>query len=196
MITIFTTKCFVSGDRLSRTALAALAALLLQGCAERRPHVVPWATAIAVKPRVPTVAPRPVSPPDIDISAPDLRWDGAPPSPLLVSVRGPVRPRTAVVVPLEPSAGAKPESLSLAPQLSDQEVAVAQQQMNDSIAAAQRNLASAKGHHLNATQADMATKVNAFIAESREAARDGDWNRARNLAKKAQVLGDELAGSL
>jgi hypothetical protein len=84
----------------------------------------------------------------------------------------------------------------LAPQLSEQEIASAQQQMNDSIMVAQRNLASAKGHRLSATQTDLASKVNSFLDESKAAVKEGDWTRARNLAKKAQVLSEELAGSL
>jgi hypothetical protein len=38
--------------------------------------------------------------------------------------------------------------------------------------------------------------VNSFLQESRGAAKDGDWTRAKNLAKKAQVLSEELADSL
>ena len=168
----------------------------LQGCAERKPHAFPWATAVVVKPRVPVLAPQPVSAPDIDVTAPDLRWDVLPPSPLAIATRGPARPHSLVAPPVDTNPGAKPESFSFAPQLSEQEVATARQQVNDSIAAAQKDLASAKGRRLNTTQTDMATKVNAFIDESRGAAHDGDWNRARNLAKKAQVLAEELAGSL
>ena len=82
------------------------------------------------------------------------------------------------------------------PQLSQQETAAAQQQMNDSIAAAQRNLVSAKNHRLNSLQTDLASKVNSFLEESRIAAKEGDWTRAKNLAKKAQVLSEELAQSL
>jgi hypothetical protein len=84
----------------------------------------------------------------------------------------------------------------LAPQLSEQEIAVAQQQMNESVAIAQKNLSTAKGHRLNPTQSDLASKVNSFLQESKDAVREGDWTRARNLAKKAQVLSEELAQSL
>ena len=84
----------------------------------------------------------------------------------------------------------------LAPQLSDREIADAQQQMNQSITVAQRNLANAKTRQLNATQIDLAAKVNSFLDESKSAVRDGDWTRAKNLAKKAQVLSEELAQSL
>jgi hypothetical protein len=38
--------------------------------------------------------------------------------------------------------------------------------------------------------------VKGFISDAREAGRAGDWPRARDLAKKAQVLSEELANSL
>jgi len=68
--------------------------------------------------------------------------------------------------------------------------------MNDSVAIAQRNLDAAKGRTLNPTQTDLASKVTSFLRESKDAVRDGDWTRARNLAKKAQLLSEELAASL
>jgi hypothetical protein len=84
----------------------------------------------------------------------------------------------------------------LEPELSAQEVAAAQQQINDSVMIARRNLDAAKGRSLNPTQADLTSKVSSFLQESKLAARDGDWTRARNLAKKARVLSEELAASL
>ncbi len=41
-----------------------------------------------------------------------------------------------------------------------------------------------------------AAKVNSFVEESKVAVKEGDWARARNLARKAQLLSDELASSL
>ena len=180
----------------ARGLLAALAAVaLLQGCAERRPHVSPWATAIAVRPRLPQPAPG-YQPPAFDDIAPDLTWDFTPPPSHLAVIRQPARPRVAAQPAPESSGGTKGEAPLLAPQLSDQEIAVAQQQMNESIAITHKNLSSAKGHKLNPTQSDLASKVNSFLQESRDAAKDGDWTRAKNLAKKAQVLSEELADSL
>jgi hypothetical protein len=101
-------------------------------------------------------------------------------------------------VPTQPPSEAttRTEALSLAPQLSQQEVAVAQQQMNESISVTERNLATAKAHQLNQTQTDLWAKVNSFLEESKAAAKERDWGRARNLAKKAELLSEELAGSL
>lgn len=54
---------------------------------------------------------------------------------------------------------------------------------------------SALGKQLNPTQTDLVGKIRAFLGQAREAIRDGDWLRALNLAKKAQVLSAELVGS-
>jgi len=54
----------------------------------------------------------------------------------------------------------------------------------------------ARGKKLNATQLDMASKINGFLKDAREAAQSGDWGRARNLAKKAEVLSNDLVSSL
>ncbi len=77
-----------------------------------------------------------------------------------------------------------------------QESSTFRQETNQSLNNAERNLSTTNGKPLNAVQADLASKVRGFIADAREAARSGDWARARNLAKKAQALSEELAGSL
>ena len=183
-------------DRWTVVAAATLL-LFLSGCAEqRRPHApYPWATMTAVRPRVPVLAPGYV-PPSPDEDAPDLRWETPAPALKLAATKQPARPRTIIAAPAEITSGGPPDSVSLVPQLSPQEVTAARQQMNESVSIAETSLATAKGRQLNATQADLVSKINSFIGESRDAAREGDWNRARNLAKKAQVLGEELARSL
>jgi hypothetical protein len=176
-------------------AAAAAAALFAQGCAERTPRAYPWATAIYVRPHLPAAAPGYKSP-SMDVPAPDLPWDFAPAPKSLLVIRQPARPHVAVQPAPEPAEIVKTDAPLLAPQLSEQETAAAQQQMNDSIAVAQRNLTNAKSNQLSATQTDLASKVNSFIEDSKAAAKDGDWTRAKNLAKKAQVLSEELAQSL
>jgi hypothetical protein len=93
-----------------------------------------------VKPRAPVLAPG-YTPPVIDEYAPDLPWDFAPP-PGLAVVRQPARPRVPVQAAPEPVENAKTDAPLLAPQLSQQEIAAAQQQMNESLNVAQRNLES------------------------------------------------------
>jgi hypothetical protein len=139
----------------------------------------------------------PTTPPDLaEIEAPELTLKSPPlPSPLGI-YRQPARPRVPVQPAPEAAGSNKPPAPSLEPELSAQEVAAAQQQINDSVIIARRNLDAAKGRSLNPTQADLTSKVSSFLQESKLAARDGDWTRARNLAKKAQLLSQELAASL
>lgn len=177
--------------------IAALSgvALLLQGCAERKTHAYPWALASAVHPRVPAPAPG-YEQTAFDGAGPDLQWEFPPPPSRLATVRQPLKPRVTPAPTPESSGNAKTDAPVLAPQLSEQEISAAKQQMNDSIAVAQRNLATAKSHRLSSTQTDLASKVSSFLDESKDAAKYGDWMRARNLAKKAQVLSEELAASI
>ena len=84
----------------------------------------------------------------------------------------------------------------MVPELTLRESAAFRQETNQSLSNAERNLSTTNGKSLNAAQADLASKVRGFIVDAREAARTGDWARARNLAKKAQALSEELAGSL
>ena len=84
----------------------------------------------------------------------------------------------------------------IAPQLTAAEARAAQQQISQSLGIAERNIGAADGKALNAMQQDLASKVRSFMAEAHEAASSGDWTRAKNAAKKAEVLSQELASSL
>jgi hypothetical protein len=186
---------FAKQLRRPRIFLFVSAILFLQGCAEKQVRVRPWASAIAVRPILP--GPFPENGQDsLDAAAPDLSVALPPlPSPLGIS-RQPVRPRVPVQLAPEATESRQPTAPSLEPELSQQEIAAAQQQLNESIAIAQKNLNAAKGRSLNPTQADLTSKVTSFLQESKQAVHEGDWTRAKNLAKKAQVLSEELAASL
>jgi hypothetical protein len=174
-------------------AFLVVVAVLLQGCAERQVRVRPWAAAIAIRPNLP--GPAPDTQPD-SLAAPDRSLElPSLPSPLSLN-KQPVRPRVPAQLAPEAAESRKPPAPSLEPELSPQEIAAAQQQLNESTAVAQKNLDAAKGRSLNPTQADLTSKVTAFLQESKQAVREGDWMRAKNLAKKAEVLSQELAASL
>jgi len=173
----------------------AVVAVLLQGCAEKQVRVRPWAAAIAIRPNLPGPAPD-AQPDSLAAAAPDLSLElPSLPSPLSLN-KQPVRPRVPAQLAPEAAESRKPPAPSLEPELSAQEIAAAQQQLNESTAVAQKNLDTAKGRSLNPTQADLTSKVTAFLQESKQAVREGDWTRAKNLAKKAEVLSQELAASL
>jgi hypothetical protein len=181
---------------LSGMIFLSCASFLLSGCSARKRPSIPWATAVQVRP-TPQAHPALTSA-ALEDGAPELRI-AFPPFPIhLIPVRT-APPRPHVSGP--PAAGAetdaeKLEAPMIATQLSPQETAAAQQETNQSLTIADKNLASTRGKRLNAAQTDLASKIRGFLKDAREAAQMGDWSRARSLAKKAQVLSEELAGSL
>jgi hypothetical protein len=166
--------------------------VIMSGCAERRVHAANWSNIGQVRPNPPVV--RAEANADIADIAADLAI--APPEngTKLFSVRPmPARPR--VESPRAASGTAAPKSSTLVPELSPQEAAAAQEQFSESVAIAEKNLGVAKGKNLSTPQADVVAKINAFLTEAREAGAEGDWGRARNLAKKAQILSEDLAAA-
>ena len=192
-----TQLCHRSQHQLARLGFAACcgAVLLLSGCAGRqvKARQFPWSTFAYTRPLLPASS-------QID-EVEDPLADATigvepPPSPLVIARSAPPRPRVPVSNSSQSDVASKPEVPQIAPQLTPAETNAAQQQTNQSLSVAERNISSATGRTLNATQQDLASKVRSFMAEAREAANTGDWTRARNAAKKAEVLSQELAGSL
>jgi hypothetical protein len=175
-------------------AVMALVCLAVGGCATtRKQQAFPWTTASIVRPIVPQ--PEPAT---IGDEAPEVGGESADAPPLPAALAparvGPARPRVT------PSAAPEPERTLasppvIAPQMTPEETAAAQQDTNNSLGEAERNLATTTGKKLNPVQTDMASKIRGFIEDSRQAAKSGDWSRARSLAKKAQVLSEELMKS-
>jgi hypothetical protein len=180
-------KCRAASALLLYGAIA-----VLSGCSERKVHAYSWAAVSQVRPNPPVVRTETnVALPDI---APDLTI--APPEnsvKLLGSRPVPARPRVESPRPAGPSNASKTQTL--VPELSPQETAAAQQQFSESVAIAKKHLAIAKNKNLSVLQADTVAKVNAFLKEADEASAEGDWGRARNLAKKAQILSEDLGAS-
>lgn len=54
------------------------------------------------------------------------------------------------------------------------------------------NLKQIAGRQLSATQQDMVNQIRQFMDQSKAAVVDGDLERARTLAWKAQLLSEEL----
>ena len=161
----------------------------------RRTHSsIPWATAVQVRPTLPA---RPATQADdLHDLAPDLRPELPPFSPLAAERGVPAKPRVAASSSPQNGTSGKRDAPVIVPELTLQESSTFRQETNQNLNNAERNLSMTNGKPLNAVQADLASKVRGFIADAREAARSGDWARARNLAKKAQALSEELAGSL
>ena len=176
-------------------------AFLSSGCINlfhRRPKI-PWATAVQVHP---TLQAHAGGGDGGDLDAPEINLDLGPWAALMVPIHSaPPRPHVAPT-PLPAASSApvadadKPEAPTIGAQLSKEESAAAQQETNQSLDIAERNLASTQNKRLNAAQKDMVSKIKGFLKDAREAAQAGDWASARDLAKKAQVLSEELARSV
>ena len=177
----------------SKKGLALLCAAVLwtSGCLFRQPPRASIVNKVSLRPPVvPTaVGANLDAPPEIPVEAAAL--------PELVTLRSaPPRPRVTLAPAAEP---AKPEAEPeprIAPEISTAEVDAAQAETRSNLDAMQKNLALASGKPLNASQQDLISKVRGFAKNAREAMRSGDWVRAKNLSKKAEVLSEELAGSL
>jgi hypothetical protein len=168
-------------------------AILVSGCAARKKPTIPWSTAVLVRPIVPQRVPSNI---DVDDPVPDLRFDIPPPPAPLATRTAPARPRSVAPSTNQNAPAVKPDTPQIVPGLSTQESASLRQEADQNLSSAGRNLAATAGKSLNATQSDLASKVRSFISDAREAGRAGDWARARDLAKKAQVLSEELVSSL
>lgn len=183
---------FLSHRRVRTFPVFVCCALVIAGCAERKRPTLAWAAAVQVRPLPPAPKPAVASEP-----LPDLRLEfPAQPLRLVVVRSAPARPRVPAPPAAENAPASKTETPLIVPQLSPAESQALQEQTNRSASEAMKNLSAADGKTLNVTQTDLASKVRSFLADSEEAGRAGDWRRARNLARKAEVLSQELAGSL
>lgn len=169
------------------------AAILVSGCAARKKPAIPWTTAVLVRPIVPQHAPANA---DVEDPVPDLPFEIPPPPAPLATRTAPARPRGPAPTINQGVPPGKSDTPQIVPGLSMQESVSFQRETDQSLSSAERNLAATAGKSLDATQSDLASKVRGFISDAREAGRAGDWARARDLAKKAQVLSEELVGSL
>jgi len=161
----------------------------------KRPNI-PWATAVQVRPVTQTSATEANN--FAEDPLPEMMFELPPFPGNLIPVRtGPPRPRVSTPPPVV--SGSDSEKMTpplIAPQVTAQESAVARQQTMQSLSIADKNLEFARGKNLNATQSDLVSKIISFLKDAREASQAADWIRARNLARKAQVLSEELASSL
>jgi hypothetical protein len=170
--------------------------LLASGCAGRQVKATafPWSTLAYAHPLATIGAPPQIGENEDPLAGVTLEVQ--PPPSALVIARVPPRPRLPASNSSQNDAANKPGVLQIAPQLTAAEASAAQQQTSQSLSIAERNIGAADGKALNAMQQDLASKVRSFMAEAREAATGGDWTRAKNAAKKAEVLSQELASSL
>jgi hypothetical protein len=178
---------------ISRIAFALLCAVVVwtSGCFTRRTPAPPIGKTVTLRP---PIVPAPaggelLAPPDIPVESSE--------PPELATIRSaPPRPRVA-----QPPAGdtgktEKEPEPRIVPELSSAEMEAAKAETQQNLDTMKKNLTAASGRILNASQQDLMSKVRGFAESAREAMRGGDWVRAKNLSKKAEVLSEELVDSL
>ncbi len=90
---------------------------------------------------------------------------------------------------------AKTPAPQIVPQISAGDQQSYERKTRDDMAVAQQNLDQANGKQLSAAQSDLVQKIQSFLAQSRDAAKSGDWARASVLSQKARLLSVELVES-
>jgi hypothetical protein len=169
-----------------------LSVMLCSGCLVKRRPTAHFENLVLAHPVIPS--------PQVEDALNEVPDLGIEPAPMPVRLGGsrnsPARPRVAASPATEPAAAGKPSEPTIVPELSTGELEAAKADAQASLDAAERNLAATRGKALNEAQADLASKIRGFMDAAREAMRNSDWQRATNLAKKAEVLSRELAGGV
>jgi hypothetical protein len=97
---------------------------------------------------------------------------------------------TTVAVNRPPTTEA-PVDTAIAADVSNEKILQQKQKTSDLLDSTEKNLKNLN-RNLTPDEEAMATQVKSYIAQSRKATSDGDYERAFNLAKKAQLLADAL----
>lgn len=169
-----------------------LSMMVCGGCLVKKRPAAHFVTIVLAHP----VIPSPTAESALS-EAPDLGLEPAPMPVRLGPPRNPpARPKVAASSAAEPATTGKPSEPTIVPELSAGELEAAKADALASLDAGERNLAATRGKALNTAQADLASKIRGFMDAAREAMRKSDWQRATNMAKKAEVLSRELAEGL
>jgi outer membrane biosynthesis protein TonB len=174
-----------------KTILALLLCATLAfaaGCKKRHVQAAPPTDAAPPPATQPTTESKPTEP----AAKPEPKSEPAPPTLVIPPPKAAAKPGT--IAPAAPPPPRVPPP-QISPRLTPQEQAEYERRTKADIATAEKNLARANDRQLNATQRDMMEKIRGFLAQAREAVRANDWDRARNLARKAQLLSVELVNS-
>jgi hypothetical protein len=88
--------------------------------------------------------------------------------------------------------GTSEPSIQLAGGPSDSQASHQRDVVNQLLGVTENNLKKVAGKQLNSTQQDTLSQAHAFVQQSRSAIADGDLDRARTLAWKAETLSEDL----
>ncbi len=90
-----------------------------------------------------------------------------------------------------PPVNEPPVDTAIAADVSNERILQQKQTTSDLLDSTEKTLKTLKGN-LSADEEAMVTQVKSYILQSHKATSDGDYERAFNLAKKAQLLADAL----
>jgi hypothetical protein len=82
--------------------------------------------------------------------------------------------------------------VAIGPDVSSPEANRDRQSTNQLLDTTENQVKKLEGENLNSDQHSVLMQIKAYITQSRKAITDGDYERASNLAKKAQLLTEEL----
>lgn len=192
--------------RNSVLTIAGLAPLLFTGCIHKTAQA---AAPVEVPPSSDvhpmTVAPDTDANPPIETAEAAPSLPAAPPNtpaslatepPVVPPPRRPATNQSNNEEASEQDAASRPEPLTIAPAISASDQATYQRGFRDDSAVATKNLQTAGGHALNATQQDYVAKIREALNDATKASKSGDWVLAQNLAHKARSLSDTLVDTL
>lgn len=191
--------------RLQVLIFACALSLSVAGCGKEHARATVPVAEAPVAPSLEPVRPMTTAPdtdakPPIEAAAeaPTIPSPAEPPAPVVITPTKPPAPRRPPEEhPVEADAQpAEHRAPQISPQISPTQQSQYERKTNENIAAAERNLKQTKGKTLSAAQQDLADKIRSFLAQSRDASKGGDWDRAQNLAQKARLLSNELLNSL
>lgn len=144
-----------------------------------------------VAPDTDATPPHPAAP-----AAPQITEELIPPilddMPIMKMPSAPPRPSAEHSAEHEPLPADHPPAPQIVPTISASEQQNDQRQIASDVSLAQQNLAQAEQRQLNAQQRDLRDKVRAFLKQSEDAAKAGDWGAAQNFAQKARLLSVQL----
>ncbi len=83
-------------------------------------------------------------------------------------------------------------TVQLAPGVSQKQASTQAQKTTELLASTEANLKTISGRQLNPGQQDVVSQIRKYMEQSKQAADEGDSQRAHNLAVKAHLLSDDL----
>ncbi|HVB85356.1 MAG TPA: hypothetical protein VNK23_01655 [Candidatus Dormibacteraeota bacterium] len=196
----------LSAVRKPALLLVCAISLCAAGCARNHVHASVPVSSPPMAPSPEPVRPMTIAPDtdatppvDAEMAPPAIQASSTPPVPMVIAptTTPPAPKRRAEEHPAQPDQQpAEHPAPQISPQISATDQSADARKTSDDIATAERNLQQTNGKKLSAAQQDLADKIRSFVAQSRDASKTGDWDRAQNLAQKARLLSTELLNSL